>query len=483
MKGKMKYVYIGLFVIFVLGIGYFIYDRYSKNNNIVNIDKLVTSSDVAVIDEDDDIDWDSMNKESIKLNDESVTISKGGVYTISGKISNGSITINTGDNIKLVLNNVDIINESGPTIIILSAKNTVIELASDSVNTLTDGSSYSNQEYDGCIYSKDDLIIQGDGKLIINANYMDGIVSKDDLKIVSGTYEINSNDDGIRGKDSVYIVDGNIVINAKGDGIKSTNDTESERGNIRIDNGNIKIKSDGDGIQTENKLVINGGTFDITTNGNNDDISCKGFKAESSIIINKGTFNIDTKDDAIHSDNYIEINNGSITIKSDDDGVHADGMILINNGTFNIDGHEGLEATYVKINDGRIDISASDDGINAGRKSNAYDPTVEINGGSITIKMGQGDTDAIDSNGNIYINGGTIDITGNSSFDYDGEAKYTDGKIIVNGEETNTITNQFMGGGMRGGQMPDGGQMPNDKDGNMQHGNKNGMPGKRNKDA
>ena len=64
--------------------------------------------------------------------------------------------------------------------------------------------------------------------------------------------------------------------------------------------------------------------------------------------------------------------------------------------------------------------------------------------------MGQGDTDAIDSNGNIYINGGTITITAQSPFDYDNEAKYTGGKMIINGTETTTITNQMMGGGQGG---------------------------------
>jgi len=127
---------------------------------------------------------------------------------------------------------------------------------------------------------------------------------------------------------------------------------------------------------------------------------------------------------------------------------------------------EGIEGTYVKVNGGTIKISASDDGINAASKSTDYSVTVEINGGDITINMGQGDTDGIDSNGNLYINGGTVNITGQSAFDYDGEAKYTGGKMIVNGEETTTITNQMMGGGMMGGGPGgmQGGQAPN---GNM----------------
>ena len=45
--------------------------------------------------------------------------------------------------------------------------------------------------------------------------------------------------------------------------------------------------------------------------------------------------------------------------------------------------------------------------------------------------MGQGDTDSVDSNGDIVINGGTIDITANSSFDYDGKAEKNGGTIII----------------------------------------------------
>ena len=73
--------------------------------------------------------------------------------------------------------------------------------------------------------------------------------------------------------------------------------------------------------------------------------------------------------------------------------------------------------------------------------------------------MGQGDTDGIDANGNIYINGGTISITANSAFDYDGTAEKKGGTIIVNGSELNTITNQMMGGGMKGGMQMNGEQM------------------------
>ena len=432
---KIKKIFVAVIIIllFVCCIGLII-----QNRNLLNNSNTPLASDISK--QYDNIDYGDFSSLS------RTTITNGGSYSLDGSYE--CITVNTNEDVLLNLTNVTIICDSGPAINIEKAKTVSIVLNGKNVIKAT-----TTVELDGAIYSKADLILSGSGNVDISSNY-DGIVSKDTLVIKSGGYTIDVGDDGIRVGDNVAIVDGAFNINALGDGIKATNEEDSTMGYIVIDGGAFNITSVTDAIQVTTELVINNGAFNIKTSGNEKIVSAKGLKAVNAINITGGTFSIDVTDDGIHTDGDIKISDGVISISSTDDAIHADGMILITGGTFEITAAEGIEATYVKITDGVISISASDDGINAGNKSNKYKVTVEITGGTITIKMGQGDTDGIDANGNLYISGGIIDITANSPFDYDGEAKYTGGTIIVNGEETNTITNQTFGG--PGGMGPNG---------------------------
>ena len=219
--------------------------------------------------------------------------------------------------------------------------------------------------------------------------------------------------------------------------------------------GTLTIQSTDNGITSKDDLKITGGTINITC-------TADALEANDSIRIADGTINIKTNKDALHAENddddtvgFVYICGGTLNVQSDDDAVHATTVIQIDDGELNLAAHEGLEATWIQINGGTINIQASDDAINASYKSAKITPVAEFNGGSVTIVMGSGDTDAVDSNGNLVITGGTLDITAQSPFDYDGTCQKTGGTLIVNGVETDTISNQMMGG--RGGKNGMGG--------------------------
>ena len=61
--------------------------------------------------------------------------------------------------------------------------------------------------------------------------------------------------------------------------------------------------------------------------------------------------------------------------------------------------------------------------------------------------MASGDTDAVDSNGNLTVTGGNINITAQFAFDFDGTVSYTGGTVTVNGENQTEIVADGPGGG------------------------------------
>lgn len=415
------------------------------------------------------------------VNGSSVTITAAGTYTLSGTLNNGQIIVETADAdpVVLILNGVDITYATSAPIFVSNAEKVVITLAEGTENVVTDGSSYvfadaQTDEPNAAIFSKDDLTINGSGSLTVNANYNNGIVSKDDLKIISSNITVNAVNDGIKGRDSIAVKDATITINAGGDGMQANNDEDAAKGYIAIESGTITITATMDGIQAETSLQIGSGTITITT------ASGKGLKAVTDLQVNGGTIAINSADDAVHSNGTMTINGGYFTLATGDDGMHADETLTINEGTIAIlNSYEGLEATNVIVNGGTVDIVASDDGINGagGNDTSASGSTggfardnfsssqgtITINGGTITIAAaGSGNGDGLDANGTITVTGGDTVVQTPSSYrdysdiDYDTEFSMTGGRVRIlsaNGtytEVTDSYVSQGPGGGRPG---------------------------------
>ena len=218
--------------------------------------------------------------------------------------------------------------------------------------------------------------------------------------------------------------------------------------------GTLNIDSSANGVESNSDLKVTGGTYNVNTTKH-------GFKALNSIRVADGTFNINATKDGFHSENeddlttgYVYIAGGNFTINSEDDGIQGTSITEIDGGTFDINAVEGIEGTYVQINDGTIKIYATDDGINASEKATNYDVQLEINGGNLDITMAEGDTDALDANGTLTINGGYINITAQFAFDFDLTASLNGGTVIVNGTQVTSITNSMMEGSEGPGGQP-----------------------------
>ena len=321
-----------------------------------------------------------------------------------------AVTVSDGETVTIKTGGVYVIKGTASNAQIL-----VTASDDDKVQLVLDGVSITNESIP-CIY------VKNADKVFVTTTESENTLS------VTGTFTA----DGDTNTDAVIFSRDDLTLNGK---------------------GILNISSTDNGISSKDDLKITGGTINITCTSD-------ALEANDSILMADGTVAVSTSKDGLHAENdedntkgYIYIRGGNLTVKAGDDAVHATTIAQVDGGTLTLTGREGIEGTWIQINDGTVSISASDDGINAGQKSQIATPTAEFNGGTVTIVMGSGDTDAVDSNGNLIINGGTLDITAQSPFDYDGSGQLNGGTLIVNGTETTSLANQMGGGGMGGGRM------------------------------
>lgn len=367
----------------------------------------------------------------LEVGDGYIKIENGGDYVLSGDYS-GQIIVESEENVHLILSGVTVYNAMAP-IYVKSAKNVCITLATGTVNTISDSSEYTYEDGEdesaAAVYSKADLTINGDGELIVNANYDKGIHSKDDLKIISGKIEVNSVGDAIKGKDCLLIKDGEINITTGVDGLKSNNDSNEEKGYVIIEGGKINISAGDDAVHAESLLIVYGGEINIT--------ECYEGLEGKKVEIYGGGINIVSSDDSINAasgssgdtDFTIPDRDFNFSNFNSEDGQTPPEMPDSDNtdgtrpempsGDFTPG--DGQTPPDKPAGDGTGDDSTSSGfgkggfggfggfgGGNGGFNEPAEDGVyIKIFGGNITLSGGN---DVLDSNGTLEITGGTITV-------------------------------------------------------------------------
>lgn len=272
-----------------------------------------------------------------------VVISSAGTYVVSGELTDGQLLVDAGDDdkVQLVLAGATIHNEDGPAIYVRNADKCFVILDAGTENNLSDGSSYaleddSDEPY-ATLFSCSDLTFNGSGTLNVTSAYRHAVCSKDDLVVVSGTYNVSAVEDGLRGRDCVKIRDGVFAIEAGGDGIKSNKDDNPVKGFVSIDGGTFDIQAGDDAVQGKTLVRLAGGSLTVAAN-----------------------------DDAFHSDLEMHLLGSVIEVSAGDDAFHAETKLTVDGGIMNVTScNEGYEAEKVYVNGGDTHIVASDDGVNA----------------------------------------------------------------------------------------------------------------------
>lgn len=364
-------------------------------------------------------------------------------YVLTGETSDGFFKLYSTKKQAIVLNSVSITNPDGAAINNQSKKRTFIVLNDGTKNYLTDGANYSDatdsEDMKGCFFSEGQLIFSGSGYLEVDANCKAGIRSDDYVRTMpkANIWVDASAGNGIRGNEAVIVTGGVMNINVTGTADK--------------------------GISTDGEVRIEGGRTTIFTSGGyeydsdeNDYSACSGIKADSIININGGELNIKstgTGGKGLNCDDEININDGVVRIittgKRQKDskgsvspkGIKADGKITVSGGQTQVrlegtgDGTEGIESkSEIHIEAGTVESYSYDDAINSA--GNLY-----IDGGYVYARSYN--NDAIDANKNLYINGGVViaEGAGQPECGLDAAEQY---KAYINGGTVIAI-----GGGMQ----------------------------------
>lgn len=428
------------------------------------------------------------------LSNDVTTITSAGSYILTGAYAGITVSVGNGETTHLFLNNATISGGAGIAISNTNKKSTLIITACEN----TENEVASKGDDANAIHVKGTLKINGTGTIKVSAK-KNGIKVSKGLSIADSTLNVTAENHALSAR-FIEAENAKInVLSAGKDALNAECDDETQEftldeGYVSLKNSKVFASVSGDGIQADTFVYITGGSVDIKTaatfvsygaesmatyNLSEDDFryiksgdtykkiddvaskgaryamiqSAKGIKCGEIkyeidgteyavtkntnyfIVIDGARVKINSSDDAIHTNSgNVLIKGGTLDLTTLDDGIHADELVKIDGGEITVNGsYEGIEGAYVEIGGGTIYITASDDGINAASDDESVNEHIIISGGTITVDASG---DGLDSNGTIYVTGGTLIVYGpttgaDTGLDADGGILIDGGNVFV----------------------------------------------------
>lgn len=428
------------------------------------------------------------------LSNDVTTITSAGSYILTGAYAGITVSVGNGETAHLFLNNATISGGAGIAISNTNKKSTLIITACEN----TENEVASKGDDVNAIHVKGTLKINGTGTINVSAK-KNGIKVSKGLSIADSTINLTAGNHALSAR-FIEAENAKInVLSAGKDALNAECDDETQEftlneGYVSLKSSEVFASVSGDGIQADTFVYITGGNVDIKTaatfvsygaesmatydlseddfryikSGDTykkiDDVATKGARyamiqsakgikcgeikyeidgteyavtknTNYFIVIDGARVKINSSDDAIHTNSgNVLIKGGTLDLTTLDDGIHADELVKIDGGEITVNGsYEGIEGAYVEIGGGTIYITASDDGINAASDDESVNEHIIISGGTITVDASG---DGLDSNGTIYVSGGTLIVYGpttgaDTGLDADGGILIDGGNVFV----------------------------------------------------
>ena len=328
-------------------------------------------------------------------------------YTLAGSSTDGEFSMEGSYKASLELNGLTLTNPSGAPLNIQNGKRIELSVKKGTENTLTDAAS---GDWKGCIVCKGHLELKGKGTLNVYGNTAHAIYAKEYVEMKNCTVNVLSAvKDGINCNQYFLMESGSLTVSGVAD-----------------DGVQVSYKDDTDReAEDTGSLTIAGGTVNIAVTGT----ATKGLKAEGDLTVTDGTITISTSgggtwdtDDqktkaasCISADGNIQIDGGTLTLTSSGSGgkgINGDGTLTINGGSVTVSTTGGMYA-YVngtEYNNYTGNTDNLDSDYKSSPKGMKIDGNVEINGGTINVTTTGNGAEGIESKAVLTINDGTIVI-------------------------------------------------------------------------
>lgn len=428
------------------------------------------------------------------LSNDVTTITSAGSYILTGAYAGITVSVGNGETAHLFLNNATISGGAEIAISNTNKKSTLIITACEN----TENEVESKGDDANAIHVKGTLKINGTGTIKVSAK-KNGIKVSKGLSIADSTINLTAGNHALSARfieaenAKINVLSaGKDALNAECD--DKTQEFTLDEGYVSLKSSKVFASVSGDGIQADTFVYITGGSVDIKTSATFvsygaesmatydlseddfryiksgdtykkiDDVASKGARyamiqsakgikcgeikyeidgteyavtknSNYFIVIDGARVKINSSDDAIHTNSgNVLIKGGTLDLTTLDDGIHADELVKIDGGEITVNGsYEGIEGAYVEIGGGTIYITASDDGINAASDDESVNEHIIISGGTITVDASG---DGLDSNGTIYVTGGTLIVYGpttgaDTGLDADGGILIDGGNVFV----------------------------------------------------
>ena len=224
--------------------------------------------------------------DAVSANGNVFTISQAGTYELSGSLSDGQIRVQvpkTTDKtaeVFLIFNGFSAYSSTTAPFYVVSADEVTIELKAGTVSRLEDATTYQlggATKPSACLYSADDLVIRGNGSLMVTGHFKNGIGCSNDLRIKNGTITVKAPNNILKGGDSVTISGGKVILSGGEDGIKTDNqEVGSGKGFILItENAQVEITCADDALQATQLITVDA-TASVTGTAGDSDLNCDG---------------------------------------------------------------------------------------------------------------------------------------------------------------------------------------------------------------